>query len=86
MVIHCIIDGFSRFVLGIRVHDNNRAASVLKLFEDVVEMHGMPSCMRGDHGVENVAVARWMEEVKVVERGSFIWGRYTHFSHHNNFF
>jgi hypothetical protein len=23
MLMHCIIDGYSRFVLGIRVHDNN---------------------------------------------------------------
>ncbi|KAJ6576307.1 hypothetical protein B0H10DRAFT_2345705 [Mycena sp. CBHHK59/15] len=28
MVIHCFIDGYSRFVLSIRVHDNNRGASV----------------------------------------------------------
>ncbi|KAJ6526046.1 hypothetical protein B0H19DRAFT_1042286, partial [Mycena capillaripes] len=52
MVIHCIIDGYSRFVLGIRVHDNNRGASVLQL--DVIAMHGCPSRMRGDHGVENI--------------------------------
>jgi hypothetical protein len=76
MVIHCIIDGYSRFVLGIRVHNNNQAASVLRLFDDAVAAHGMPSRMRGDHGVENVEVARRMEAVKGVGRGSFIWGRY----------
>jgi hypothetical protein len=76
MVIHCIIDGYSRFILGIRVHNNNQAASVLKLFDDAVAAHGMPSHMRGDHGVENVEVARRMEAVKGVGRGSFIWGRY----------
>jgi hypothetical protein len=75
MVIHCIIDGYSRFVLGIRVHNNNQAASVLRLFDDAVAAHGMPSRMRGDHGVENVEVARRMEAVKGVGRGSFIWGR-----------
>ncbi|KAJ7501271.1 hypothetical protein B0H11DRAFT_1713617, partial [Mycena galericulata] len=47
MVIHCIIDGYSRFVLGIRVHDNNRGTSVLQLFLDAITMHGCPSRMRG---------------------------------------
>ncbi|KAJ7302577.1 hypothetical protein DFH08DRAFT_722877, partial [Mycena albidolilacea] len=50
MVIHCIIDGYSRFVLGIRVHDNNRGASVLQLLLDIIATHGCPSRMRGDHG------------------------------------
>ncbi|KAJ6595988.1 hypothetical protein B0H10DRAFT_1888802, partial [Mycena sp. CBHHK59/15] len=43
IVIHCFIDGYSRFVLGIRVHDNNRGASVLQLLMDVVATHGCPS-------------------------------------------
>ncbi|KAJ7433788.1 hypothetical protein FB451DRAFT_1064009, partial [Mycena latifolia] len=51
MVIHCFIDGYSRFVLGIRVHDNNRGASVLQLFQDIIMMHGCPSRLRGDHGM-----------------------------------
>ncbi|KAK7006659.1 hypothetical protein R3P38DRAFT_3601324 [Favolaschia claudopus] len=54
IVIHCIIDGYSRFVLGIRVHNNNRGASVLRLLLDVITLHGCPSRMRGDHGVENI--------------------------------
>lgn len=75
IVIHCIIDGYSRFVLGIRVHNNNRAASVLRLFLDSIQLNGLPSRMRGDHGVENVDVARYMEEQRGADRGSFIWGR-----------
>ena len=75
MVIHCIIDGYSRFVLGIRVHDNNRGASVLQLLLDVIATHGCPSRMRGDHGVENIEVAIYMEEMNGSGRGSFIWGR-----------
>ncbi|KAK7013555.1 hypothetical protein R3P38DRAFT_2546137 [Favolaschia claudopus] len=75
MVIHCIIDGYSRFVLGIRVHDNNRGASVLQLLLDVISTHGRPSRMRGDHGVENIEVTIYMEEVNGTGRGSFIWGR-----------
>ncbi|KAK6984522.1 hypothetical protein R3P38DRAFT_3425221 [Favolaschia claudopus] len=78
MVIHCIIDGYSRFVLGIRVHDNNRGASVLQLLRDVIATHGRPSRMRGDHGVENIEVAIYMEEMNGSGRGSFIWGRSVH--------
>ncbi|KAK6997284.1 hypothetical protein R3P38DRAFT_3328900 [Favolaschia claudopus] len=78
IVIHCIIDGYSRFILGIRVHNNNRGASVLRLLLDVITLHGCPSRMRGDHGVENIEVAVYMEEVKGPGRGSFIWGRSVH--------
>lgn len=75
IVIHCIIDGYSRFVLGIRVHNNNRGASVLQLFMDAIALYGRPSRVRGDHGVENIEVAIYMEEVNGSGRGSFIWGR-----------
>ncbi len=75
IVIHCIIDGFSRFVLGIGVHNNNRAATVLQLFMHACDEHGVPSRVRADHGVENVDVARFMEDVRGQNRGSFIWGR-----------
>ncbi|KAK6966877.1 nitrite transporter NirC [Favolaschia claudopus] len=78
IVIHCIIDGYSRFVLGNRVHNNNRGASVLRLLLDVIALHGCPSRMRGDHGVENIEVAVYMEEVRGSGRGSFIWGRSVH--------
>jgi hypothetical protein len=64
-----------RFVLGIRVHDNNRGASVLQLLLDIIATHGCPSRMRGDHGVENIEVAIYLEEVNGSGRGSFIWGR-----------
>ena len=74
-VIHCFVDGYSRFVTGIRVHPNNRAASVLQLFLASVRRHGIPSRVRGDHGTENLRVAEWMEHVRGVSRGSYIWGR-----------
>lgn len=75
LVIHCFVDGYSRYVLGIRVHNNNRSATVLSLFLDAVSKHGTPSRVRGDHGTENLGVARWMEERRGVDRGSYIWGR-----------
>jgi hypothetical protein len=75
MVIHAFVDGKSRFVTGIRVSNNNRAQTVLDLFFDVINTHGVPSRVRGDHGTENLLVAQWMEEHKGVGRGSYIWGR-----------
>ena len=75
IIIHAFIDGFSRFVTGIHVVDNNRALTVLNLFLEQVIAHGIPRRVRGDHGTENLEVAAWMEERFGVERGSYIWGR-----------
>ena len=74
-MIHAFVDGFSRFVLGIRASNNNRADTVLQLFEDIAQIYGYPSTVRGDHGTENLLVAARMEEVRGLERGSYIWGR-----------
>jgi transposase InsO family protein len=74
-VIHAFIDGKSRFITGIRASSNNLAQTVLDLFESAVGLHGWPSRVRGDHGVENLKVARRMEEVKGRGRGSYIFGR-----------
>lgn len=76
IVLHAFIDGFSRLVTGIRASNNNRAQTVLDLFNDIVEVFGMPSRGRGDHGIENLLVAACMEAARGVERGSYIWGRY----------
>ena len=56
-MIHAFVDGYSRYVLGIRASNNNRAQTVLQLFEDIAEIHGYPSRVRGDHGTENLLVA-----------------------------
>jgi len=78
IVIHGFIDGFSRLIVGLRASNNNRAATVLSLFLDSIEVYGIPSRIRGDHGVENVDVARWMEANRGLDRGSYIWGRLVH--------
>ena len=44
-------------VTGLRASTNNRAVTVLDLFLEAVERHGMPSRMRGDRGSENIAVS-----------------------------
>ena len=78
IVLHAFIDRFSRYVLGIRANNNNRASTVLNLFEDITEVFGYPKRVRGDHGTENFFVAARMEEVRGLGRGSYIWGRYVH--------
>lgn len=75
IIIHAFIDGYSRFVTGIRANDNNRAATVLALFLQEVLRHGIPRRVRGDHGTENVRVAEWMEAMYGPEHGAYIWGR-----------
>lgn len=76
LVIHGFIDGKTRFVVGLRAHDNNRAATVLDFFLQIISVHGCPSRVRGDHGVENVRVADYMEDRMGPDRGSYIWGRW----------
>jgi hypothetical protein len=73
LVMHAFIDGKSRYITGARMHNNNRASTVLKLFKEAIS-NGRPRRVRGDHGVENVDVARWMDENQ--GRGRYIWGRF----------
>jgi hypothetical protein len=75
IVVHGFIDGKSRFITGIRAHNNNCAQTVLDLFQEAVRLCGQPSRVHGDHGTENLLVALYMEEVCGVARGSYIWGR-----------
>jgi hypothetical protein len=72
---HGFIDGYSRLVTAIQASNNNRASTVLDLFQGAVSLYGLPSRVRGDHGTENLLVAAYMEEVRGVTRGSYIWGR-----------
>lgn len=62
--------------MGVRAHNNNRAATVDDFFVEITSVHGYPCRLRGDHGVENVMVARRMEQVRGASSGSYIWGRH----------
>ena len=77
-VIHGAIDGYSRRIVYLQCSDNNRAYTVLKLFEEAVEKNGLPSRVRSDMGVENVDVARFTLHNRGVNRKTMLVGSSAH--------
>ena len=57
---------------------NNLAHTVLQCFVSGTQEFGLPFRVRGDRGVENVDVARFMIANRGLNRGSFIAGRSVH--------
>ena len=66
---HGCVDGYSRKIMYLSCSGNNKA-------ETVLAAHGLPSRIRGDHGVENVEVAWYMYNHP--SRGSYITGPSVH--------
>ncbi len=73
VLIHGCIDGFSRAIIYLECTTKNGI-----LFKSGIEEFGLPSRVRGDHGVDNVDVARFMIARRGENRGSFIAGRSVH--------
>jgi hypothetical protein len=61
-------------ITGLRASNNNRSTTVLGLFLDSIDDHGMPSRLRGDRGGENISCAVYMVAQNGPNRGSFLWG------------
>ena len=78
IVVHGEIDGYSGLVVFLHCSNNNRSSTVLHEFQRAVGMHGLPSRVRTDQGLENVDVAHLMLEERGLERGSVLVGSSVH--------
>ncbi|XP_039530305.1 uncharacterized protein LOC120480945 isoform X1 [Pimephales promelas] len=72
------IDGFSRKIMYLGAANNNLSSTALAFFQQSIEHYGFPLRVRGDHGVENVDIARLMFTVRGTGRSSFIAGKSVH--------
>ncbi|KXJ10280.1 hypothetical protein AC249_AIPGENE17520 [Exaiptasia diaphana] len=72
------IDGYSRLPVLLKCENNNQAETLLKHFVEAVENYGLPSRVRTDKGLENVAIADYMIFHRGTNRGSIITGKSTH--------
>lgn len=62
-------------VVSLKASTNNKASTVLKVFEEAVKKYGVvPSRMRGDRGGENTEVSVRMIMERGLSRASFMWG------------
>jgi hypothetical protein len=78
IVIHGCVDGYSRTINYLKCATNNLAATAVQFFQAGTEKFGIPSRVRGDCGVENYDIAKFMILHRGTNRGSFITGRSVH--------
>ena len=50
MTSHALLDAASRYVVALRVADNEREETMLSLFSDALTMHGRPDTLYLDNG------------------------------------
>lgn len=78
LITHVCIDGKTRTIMYASCRNNNKAETVLALFQNAVQKWGLPSRVRSDYGMENFYVATYMIEHRGTERGSIITGSSVH--------
>ena len=75
LITHGGIDGFSRMILYLHCHNNNKAETAFTEFSTVVNVYGLPSRVRTDKGMENAQSAWFMLQRRGPDHGSIIAGR-----------
>ena len=71
-VIHGTIDGYSRLITFLRCSTNNKAETVVNLFENATLNYGVLSRIRTDKGGENILVWDRMTQLRGENGGSFL--------------
>ena len=78
LITHVCIDGKTRLLIYVCCCNNNKADTVLSLFQKGVDQWGLPSRVRCDYGMENFYVGQYMIEHRGESRGSIITGSSVH--------
>ena len=78
LITHVCIDDKTRLIVYASCCNNNKADTVLSLFQNGVEKWGLPSRVRCDYGMENFYVGQYMIEHRGEGRGSIITGSSVH--------
>ncbi|KAK4885578.1 hypothetical protein RN001_001849, partial [Aquatica leii] len=77
-VIHGCIDGYSILMIYLSCKTPIQAESVLQLFLFAINIQGIPSRVRSDHGYENSLVTVFMNLIRGLGQGSHITGKSVH--------
>ena len=72
LVVHVFIDGKIRLLVYCVCCNNNKAETVLSLFERGVQLWDLPSRVRSDYGMENYLIGAYIIEDRGPNRGSII--------------
>ena len=67
-MIHGALDGYSRMVVYLHAATDNKASTVLQLFQTAVQCCNLPSRVRSDCGMENIEVPRFMLQSRGLNR------------------
>ena len=71
-VLHGAIDGYSRLITFLQCSTNNKAENAVSLFEQTLEIYGLPARVMTDKGGENTLIWRKMIKLRGEGRGSYI--------------
>ena len=78
LLTHGAIHGHRQMMTYLQCNNNDLVATALRLFVDVISIHGLPSIVREDFGVEKADIARFLLDCpeRGIHRGSFIIGTF----------